>query len=83
LTTTSDRIVEKGWGRKVTEKSSYFLVVAGGQIRAGNLGRHSRSENELLKILETMKAITEVIGLPGGPIVESVIKKFLGPTDVN
>jgi hypothetical protein len=45
----------------VTETSNLFLVIAGGKIRVGNLGRHALTENQLLKILETMKNLTGIV----------------------
>lgn len=77
LTATDHSIIEKGLFSKVTETSNLFLVIAGGEIRAGNLGRQSLSENQLLKFLDTMKIITGVIGGSTGAAVAGAVKTFI------
>lgn len=77
LTTTKHRILSGGLLRTTTERSNLFIVLAGGEFRSGYLGEEALTEDQLLKLLETMKIVTDLAGYKLGSAVSDALKKFL------
>ena len=76
LMTTKNRTLEDGWFSKVTERANLFLVLAGGRIKAGYLGEEAITEDQLRKVLETMKIVSDIVGCGTGSVVTKTVEKL-------
>ncbi|HEX3106749.1 MAG TPA: hypothetical protein VHQ22_20095 [Terriglobales bacterium] len=77
LMTTKHRILDDRLLSKVTERANLFLVVAGGEIKAGYLGEEAMTEDQLKKVLDTMKVVSDIVGCSASSIVTKSIEKLV------
>lgn len=79
LMTTKHRVLDDGWFSTVTERANLFLVLAGGRIKAGYLGEEAITEDQLRRVLETMKIVSDIVGCgPGSVVTKTVERIFQG-----
>lgn len=83
LTKNAHRVLDDGFFKKVTEASNLFVVMAGGEFKAGFLGQEELTEDQLRKLLESMQIVSGLIGCHSGSVMAEGLKKILDRRPVN
>lgn len=83
LMKTKYRVLDKGFLQTETERSNLFLVIAGDEVRAGYVGEEQLTADELRKLIETMKIVSDIVGCHPISAVTDVAKKIMDQRHVN